>query len=221
MFQSTPPMQGATPARTHILFYQRRFQSTPPMQGATRLRKEFLPYHAVSIHAPYAGSDQVEVDGALVAVKVSIHAPYAGSDMICRSIDKLTDVSIHAPYAGSDVLSLVEFAPADVFQSTPPMQGATFHERYGYFSDCFNPRPLCRERRFCFANMDIEITVSIHAPYAGSDYAGEYVRKGYERFNPRPLCRERRVYGWSYSFTAGFQSTPPMQGATICKASTI
>ena len=56
------------------------FQSTPPMQGATiqRLLKHFTVY--VSIHAPYAGSDNIPGRSISVSRYVSIHAPYAGSD---------------------------------------------------------------------------------------------------------------------------------------------
>ena len=34
---------------------------------------------------------------------VSIHAPYIGSDLACKSGDPVDVVSIHAPYIGSDV----------------------------------------------------------------------------------------------------------------------
>ena len=57
-------------------------------------------------------------------------------------------VSIHAPYAGSDVTELYNLEAQSGFQSTPPMQGATFSL-------------LCRS---VSGNR-----VSIHAPYAGSD----------------------------------------------------
>ncbi len=148
-----------------------RFQSTPPMQGATGLRRCEGLRQCVSIHAPYAGSDvtydqynpsKVEfqstppmqgatsMEGGLhwIADSVSIHAPYAGSDYygpdhLCR-----VPVSIHAPYAGSDFGFKVPVV-IDKFQSTPPMQGATLTKlsqqglNYG-----FNPRPLCRERRW-------------------------------------------------------------------------
>ena len=57
------------------------FQSTPPMQGATNLDFNIFYGDSVSIHAPYAGSDDayLKILGALV--DVSIHAPYAGSDI--------------------------------------------------------------------------------------------------------------------------------------------
>ncbi len=58
------------------------------------------------------------------------------------------------------------------FQSTPPMQGAThFRQSSDACCDCFNPRPLCRERHLFQHFRDSRQIVSIHAPYAGSDTA--------------------------------------------------
>ena len=56
------------------------FQSTPPMQGATVLHHHGPDVHKVSIHAPYAGSDGSKGGYKLSEYDVSIHAPYAGSD---------------------------------------------------------------------------------------------------------------------------------------------
>ena len=100
------------------------FQSTPPMQGAT-YRPSSTPGHKqVSIHAPYAGSDShVAIIGS--DSMVSIHAPYAGSDQVIHIVTNKIIVSIHAPYAGSDADKLISSGIYTVFQSTPPMQGAT------------------------------------------------------------------------------------------------
>ena len=102
-----------------------------------------------------------------------------------------------------------------MFQSTPPMQGATvlfccagatgrsFNprplcrerlRRYAFHPlfKRFNPRPLCRERQLKVVERGNKTWVSIHAPYAGSDLVeptfDEITDSG---FNPRPLCRER------------------------------
>ena len=175
VFQSTPPMQGATQdwTRDNRTLW---FQSTPPMQGAT--------YWALCLY---------------IIPEVSIHAPYAGSDthqgLHCAA-DSI--VSIHAPYAGNDSNSLCVMLSTSQFQSTPPMQGATFYAFPGCRSVIgFNPRPLCRERRGVVPIMAQRLVVSIHAPYAGSDE-----RSGVRR-----------------SVFVMFQSTPPMQGATLFHAS--
>ena len=128
-----------------------------------------------------------------------------------------SEVSIHAPYAGSDISCTDPAGGSWQFQSTPPMQGATNSQCRNWRDyDCFNPRPLCRERRQPDRDCNKDYGVSIHAPYAGSDtcisreelngshvsihapYAGSDVmplfrmRLGPLRFNPRPLSRERR-----------------------------
>ena len=69
-----------------------------------------------------------------ISQKVSIHAPYAGSDQAVPVADYSEDmVSIHAPYAGSDIISFDRGNVLFAFQSTPPMQGATYIER---LSEC-------------------------------------------------------------------------------------
>ena len=124
-FQSTPPMQGATPA-DYAAQYGYQFQSTPPMQGATpsRIRQQssqccFNP-RPLCRERPYGLSLKINNKN------VSIHAPYAGSDL--RRYPNDTDAN-------------------KLFQSTPPMQGATAEEYLDLAA----------------------LMVSIHAPYAGSD----------------------------------------------------
>ncbi len=55
------------------------FQSTPPVRGATGVGFDQARYHDVSIHAPRAGSDKAGTFSH-PTVTVSIHAPRAGSD---------------------------------------------------------------------------------------------------------------------------------------------
>ena len=83
----------------------------------------------------------------------------------------------------------------DLFQSTLPMRGATQHRPAdgGILPD-FNPRSPCGERQTSSPNMYIVVSISIHAPHAGSDY-------------------DRSLEDTAESL---FQSTLPMRGATIC-----
>ena len=63
------------------------------------------------------------------------------------------------------------------FQSTPPMQGATvLWPASPAALTCFNPRPLCRERLTGTATVTITYQVSIPAPYAGSDNGSTHRR---------------------------------------------
>ena len=102
-----------------------QFQSTPPMQGATKEAREELEKMRVSIHAPYAGSDEIDS-----------HSP-----------SKETMFQSTPPMQGATMAAGREGNALSGFQSTPPMQGATTAET--------PEEPVT--------------TVSIHAPYAGSD----------------------------------------------------
>ena len=125
------------------------------------------------------------------------------------------DVSIHAPYAGSDKVKHSREFIITTFQSTPPMQGATeILEGMLYCIQSFNPRPLCRERpAFMSVELD-ELQVSIHAPYAGSDNNGS--RRNYNGvgFQSTPPMQGATRAVTLYAKADMFQSTPPMQGAT-------
>ena len=198
-FQSTPPMQGATmqtlrkSQRKHCfnprpLCRERLleivspvsslvFQSTPPMQGATGVDGSFLYQYVADDQMATQGA--TGVDGSFLRQRsgVSIHAPYAGSDAICT----VTCSSMYGfnprPLCRERLTGFLWWSRVQMFQSTPPMQGATRADRADLPGDAgFNPRPLCRERHPSPSNM------------TSVSYG----------FNPRPLCRERR---WRYRFS--------------------
>ena len=100
-FQSTRPVRGATTSQPRK---ERRsiFQSTRPVRGATPLLERPGAYILISIHAPRAGRDLVDIIG-LLANRISIHAPRAGRD------------TGYAQANGTPIL----------FQSTRPVRGAT------------------------------------------------------------------------------------------------
>ena len=115
------------------------------MQGATTVIVPLIGFETISIHAPYAGSDERSGD-LMIRQFISIHAPYAGSDHFHKLDFLIEDISIHAPYAGSDG-TMTQLHDKVIFQSTLPMQGAT--------------RNLVK--------LKLTGLISIHAPYAGSD----------------------------------------------------
>ena len=102
---------------------------------------------SVSIHAPRVGSDALLIRAVAVLILVSIHAPRVGSDLFFCNKNMIELVSIHAPRVGSDgyinaiASSTERFNPRPpcgerlsvganiemlfVFQSTPPVWGAT------------------------------------------------------------------------------------------------
>ena len=101
---------------------------------------------------------------------VSIHAPYAGSDAEVRDHFPGFIVSIHAPYAGSDQTTLIFPGVTGSFQSTPPMQGATESDRGVIIEMEFQSTPPMQGATRSFTVCIFVLIVSIHAPYAGSDW---------------------------------------------------
>ena len=140
------------------------------------------------------------------------------------------------PMQGATVYINIYLQPSE-FQSTPPMQGATHPYVSDVEEEMFQSTPpmqgattlhLCRVQAHNvsihapYAGSDSTIGlsavasayVSIHAPYAGSDVASAYETMTGLGFQSTPPMQgatrtnERRVE------MAEFQSTPPMQGAT-------
>ena len=102
-----------------------------------------------------------------------------------------------------------------LFQSTPPMQGATCHLLHMAVQTGVSIHaPYAGSDAPDLPTPDQTNTVSIHAPYAGSDETGLQITAHPSSFNPRPLCRERPTPSLMGKIFPGFQSTPPMQGAT-------
>ena len=146
-FQSTPPVWGATGGPISLSAtiwnfnprppcggrqfdvdeesFQAIFQSTPPVWGATRQQPLRRPgVGVISIHAPRVGGDTIRWRRS-EKILISIHAPRVGGD----------------EYAGA--LNLVKL----LFQSTPPVWGATTASRASLRG----------------------LWISIHAPRVGGD----------------------------------------------------
>ena len=117
------------------------FQSAPPVRGATG-----------------------RAMGIRLAYKVSIRAPREGSDMSFGKTRCANDVSIRAPREGSDGTRKHGNLRNWLFQSAPPVRGATLGGGW----------------------LGRTIAVSIRAPREGSDYAGNHCPAQVLRFNPRP-----------------------------------
>ena len=214
------------------------FQSTPPVRGATYKPKAGSSKWSISIHAPRAGGDTALGCDNRMACGISIHAPRAGGDSQCRIRCRSLRISIHAPRAGGDPPSSGLAQHIKIFQSTPPVRGAT---GLGGGRDKgrgnFNPRPPCGGRPAREADGARDLDISIHAPRAGGDEDVYVWREDGAHFNPRPPCGGRHVLGNRHdggrnisihapraggdpeqrairARQARFQSTPPVRGAT-------
>ena len=124
-------------------------------------------------------------------------------------------ISIHAPHAGSDCFGLTAIPTHGNFNPRPPCgerhRGGIVKDYPAYF----NPRPPCGERRLGLAMPCNPLSISIHAPHAGSDFCE------YTTF-PTPKISIHAPHAGSDGSTIKviegnkneFQSTPPMRGAT-------
>ena len=125
------------------------FQSTPPVRGATLPSIPNNSIWHISIHAPRAGSDDIVRTGQKDNRAFQSTPPVRGATLQIPDIIQQTDISIHAPRAGSDVSRFPLSGPFPyfnprppcgerlqgnakptskaLFQSTPPVRGATLN----------------------------------------------------------------------------------------------
>ncbi len=102
-----------------------------------------------------------------------------------------------------------------IFQSTPPERGATPSDLISLPMRCyFNPRPPSGERPDMPGIGTPLVSISIHAPRAGSDLSESMTSLLFTDFNPRPPSGERLWDIWRFYCFVEFQSTPPERGAT-------
>ena len=115
------------------------------MRGATQNGVMCADDIRISIHAPRAGGDTNATAGYLTAPVISIHAPRAGGDEYAGSdLDKRMTISIHAPRAGGDVYVPFNSPVFSVFQSTPPVRGATLQRDTRHTGNQFQSTPPVR-----------------------------------------------------------------------------
>ena len=77
------------------------------------------------------------------------------------------------------------------FQSTPPVRGATLVFRYPQSEQQFQSTPPVRGATTQDETKESDGVISIHAPRAGSDNHGKVLSFPQDDFNPRPPCGER------------------------------
>ena len=202
-FNPRPLCRGRPQIVAAVPVKQLPFQSTPPMQGATCCRRS-RPL------APDNFNPRPLCRGRLSTLNLTrAKYMYFNPRPLCRgrrtkpgSPQCSSGISIHAPYAGGDCTRAEMAQVLGLFQSTPPMQGAT-----GACTGCGRGR-----------------NISIHAPYAGGDSSSSsqsiptypfqstppmqgatplwlVLRVQRFHFNPRPLCRGRPCW-LKYSCTA-------------------
>ena len=221
------------------------FQPTLPVRGATHEKGRVSAAGYISTHAPRAGSDAVR-QLARHGPVISTHAPRAGSDEGVERDARRSRISTHAPRAGSDELAGVDVTGAGKFQPaargggdecrsrgspyhekkkpktqpTLPVRGATKTMLELYGVDEFQPTLPVRGATAGRVVGAGHLTISTHAPRAGSDDAGRSWSDRSRYFNPRSPCGERPVSPPYSDLRTEFQPTLPVRGATKTAAFT-
>ena len=216
-FQSTPPVRGATPTPLVAALNCSIFQSTPPVRGATCRR-------VIDSRWAMWFQSTPPVRGATTRVSWRLQhwqafqstPPVRGATFLDNSRGTRSKISIHAPRAGGDVTGIVGSAGWLLFQSTPPVRGATKSAyRLDGAAGNFNPRPPCGGRQICSLFRASGLHFNPRPPCGGRPQRFARNVRGKNDFNPRPPCGgrppRRRVRNGR---CRGFQSTPPVRGAT-------
>ena len=126
VFQSTLPVRGATQIDGAAKLLLVKFQSTLPVRGATHALHQRTPKPIYFNPRSPCGERREPPRIHKRWIIISIHAPRAGSDLVLSNfLLRPFGISIHAPRAGSDVKKRHKVAIAKLFQSTPPVRGAT------------------------------------------------------------------------------------------------
>ena len=169
-----------------------QFQSTLPVRGATIAAAARRCAPVISIHAPRAGSD-------LIARAVQLFPSYFNPRSPCGERRGAVWLSMHAP----DFNQRSPCGERPCCTTLPARLCLYFNPR----SPCgerrmptqtirpdpyFNPRSPCGERPSIVFHSESTITISIHAPRAGSDGGQADLDHARRDFNPRSPCGERR-----------------------------
>ena len=136
--------------------------------------------------------ERPELSSCLRIILISIHAPLAGSDPTLWPEQELSWYFNPRSPCGERLGVGDQLTALEEFQSTLPLRGAT---------------------RFKL-DSTICMTISIHAPLAGSDPDNLINPPSNRNFNPRSPCGERQVARAAMTFLKKFQSTLPLRGAT-------
>ena len=100
-------------------------------------------------------------------------------------------------------------------QSTLPMRGATIPKNPGVTQNRISIHAPHAGSDWAGIGIYFGLAISIHAPHAGSDLDENGEISDQANFNPRSPCGERPAHTFLTSCFRLFQSTLPMRGATM------
>ena len=214
VFQSTPPVWGATPLPTALGLDVPNFNPRPPCGGRLLQVLQELGQQDISIHAPRVGGDGGGVPlyywcenfnprppcggrRYLPAImftgsRISIHAPRVGGDSIIISHHCALAISIHAPRVGGDFSNSGRISRGTHFNPRPPCGGRLTDTPFSSHNNLFQSTPPVWGATNPFMTSRCTFSISIHAPRVGGDLAHWDLQGKHYYFNPRPPCGGRR-----------------------------
>ena len=147
------------------------FQSTLPVRGATQANRAKFSRLRISIHAPRAGSDVYALNYNFISNNFNPRSP-CGERRVILTVNGncVWKFQSTLPVRGATSGIGVTAGVTPIFQSTLPVRGATYVAFNLALSPVnFNPRSPCGERLISARRFCAILTISIHAPRAGSD----------------------------------------------------
>ena len=186
------PREGGDSILCSFVSFQKNFNPRPPRGG--RPRFPFRPCSRWNFNPRPPRGGRLQIMLPVVApLRISIHAPREGGDHTAQAGRKYLyhNFNPRPPRGGRRAVRLA-CALSGLFQSTPPVRGAT-----GSFPSAY---PKCK--------------ISIHAPREGGDLAGDGVGGTACLFQSTPPARGATVGVRVGIGKQLFQSTPPARGAT-------
>ncbi len=219
MFQSAPPVRGATVAQPSVSWRRPMFQSAPPARGATigiARGRVALPSSSFNPRPPCGG--RRDAIGVRLLARCSFNPrppcggrPHAGVASAC--VDACFNP--RPPCGGRRAVTAAALDSRG-FNPRPPCGGRP--APHGAVSELFQSAPPVRG-----ATDDVDRGaggVSIRAPRAGGDpQRSSALARLDASFNPRPPCGGRPSDRLIAPAAREFQSAPPVRGATCDESS--
>ena len=169
-------MRGAT-VRIDFSRLSIQFQSTRPVRGATSAATLCCSAARVSIHAPRAGRDSSRGSGFRAHSRFNPRAPCGARLLLSCRIFRIESFNPRAP-CGARRRFAQDTVQKRLFQSTRPVRGATcrVYEQDSCYQVSIHAPRAGRDQAGDYA--DGYGNVSIHAPRAGRDLLGSYLSLG-------------------------------------------
>ena len=174
-------------------FQDRLFQSTPPVWGATTTPSlSIMLTVRISIHAPRVGGDRPTGVAFAIDTPFQSTPPVWGATRPSHILFQLHIISIHAPRVGGDPDNISGVPPGKHFNPRPPCGGRPSYRKPNRQRGLFQSTPpvwgATHQKRPGGA---FPLGISIHAPRVGGDVYTSSGPMTAKHFNPRPPCGGR------------------------------